>query len=182
MLDLDSVSPFLKVSEDLQTVQRVKNKIEHSNNRHRFTEVPQVLSSKCFTSGTHIWEVEVEGYWEVAVAFMSIQRKIKETSSFGNNAKSWSLAHNDKGKLFVYHDKEKIPLSQKLNTNQIAVMINFTQGTITFSTIDNPVTKLYEFKAELTEPVCLGFGLYRADLSSRASILKAFRVTESPAS
>ncbi|KAK7945120.1 hypothetical protein WMY93_000848 [Mugilogobius chulae] len=182
MLDLDSISPYLKVSEDLQTVQRVKTKEDYPNSRHRFTEVPQVLSSQCFTSGTHIWEVEANGYWEIAVAYRSIQRKIKETSSFGTNAKSWSLAHNDKGKLYVLHNKEKTALAESLKTNRIAVTVNFIKGTIAFSTVGGQVTKLHEFHVELTEAVCLGIGLYRADLSSSATILKAFRVKETPVS
>ncbi|XP_072297128.1 nuclear factor 7, ovary-like [Eucyclogobius newberryi] len=182
MLDLDSVSPYLKVSEDLQTVQRVKAKVEYPNSRHRFMAVPQVLSSQCFTSGTHVWEVEADGSWEIAVAFKSIQRKIKETSSFGNNAKSWSLAHTDKGKLYVLHNKEKTALVESLKTNRLIVTVNFVRGSIAFSTGEGKVTKLHEFSVDLTEPVCLGFGLYRAELSSSASILKAFRVRETPVS
>ncbi|CAL9689087.1 unnamed protein product [Knipowitschia caucasica] len=179
MLDLDSVSPFLKVSEDLQTVQRVKTRLEYPNSRQRFTEVPQVISSHCFSSGTHVWEVEVSGYWEIAVTFKSIQRKVKETSSFGSNAKSWSLTHTDKGKLYVLHNKEKTALEKSLRSSRIAVAVSFVRGTIAFSSEGGAGTKLYEFsETQLTEPLCLGIGLYRADLSSSASIVKAFKIKE----
>lgn len=173
MLDLDSVSPFLKVSADLQTVQRVKAKLEYSVSKHRFTDAPQVLSSHCFSSGTHVWEVEAEGYWDIAVTYKSIQRLGKDASAFGNNPKSWSLMHNDKGKLAAYHNRIKTVLSGSLQSNRITVVVSFDKGSIVFSSVDIKTTKLHEFSAELTEPVCLGFGLYRVDPISKASIIRA---------
>lgn len=179
MLDVDSASALLKVSDDGQTVLRLKKQAEVPASRQRFTQVPQVLSAQCFSSGTHIWEVQANGYWEIAVAFRSIPRLIKD-SSFSDNPKSWSLAHTDKGNLYALHNKQKTVLAETLNTSRITVTVNFVRGTITFSTTGKQVIKLHEFSAELTEPVCLGIGLYRADLASSATILKAFRVKESP--
>lgn len=179
MLDVDSASALLKVSDDGQTVLRLKKQAEVPSSWKRFTQVPQVLSAQCFSSGTHIWEVQANGYWEIAVAFRSIPRPIEE-SSFSKNPKSWSLAHTDKGKLYALHNTQKTALAEALSTSRIVVTVNFVRGTITFSTAGTQVTKLHEFSAELTEPVCLGIGLYRAEPVSSATILKAFRVLESP--
>lgn len=179
MLDVDSASALLKVSDDGLTVLRLKKKAELPSSRHRFTEVPQVLSAQCFSSGTHIWEVQANGYWEIAVAFRSIPRRVKD-SSFSNNSQSWSLAHTDKGDLYALHNKQKTALAETLKTSRVTVTVNFVRGTIVFSSAGNQVTKLHEFSAELTEPLCLGIGLYRADLASSATIIRAFRVKDSP--
>ncbi|XP_035527111.1 E3 ubiquitin/ISG15 ligase TRIM25-like [Morone saxatilis] len=173
MLDLDTASPFLGISTDLQTADRVKNKITYPNSKNRFDEAPQVLSSRCFSTGNHVWEVEAEGYWDIAVSFKSIQRKSKYNSAFGNNAHSWSIMHNGQGKLFAYHNREKTVISETLQSSRIAVMVDFEKGTITFSAVKSKITQLHKFKAELTQPLCLGLGLYRVDPPSRATIVKA---------
>lgn len=178
MLDMDSASALLKVSDDGLTVLRLKKKAELPVSRHRFTEVPQVLSAQCFSSGTHIWELQANGYWEVAVAFKSVPRGVKD-SSFSNNPQSWSLAHTDKGDLYAFHNKQKSALAETLKTSRITVTVNFVRGTIAFSSAGNQITKLHEFSAELTEPVCLGIGLYRPDLASSVTIIRAFRVKDS---
>ncbi|XP_044224602.1 E3 ubiquitin/ISG15 ligase TRIM25-like isoform X2 [Thunnus albacares] len=173
-LDLDTASPFLGVSADLLTVERVEAKRGFPSTSSRFDVAPQVLSTQCFSTGTHRWEVEAEGYWDIAVSYKSIKRKSKGSSAFGNNPESWSLTHTGKGKLFAYHNNRKYTLSTTLQSNRIAVMFNFEKGNITFSAVGSTVTtKLHEFKAELTEPLCLGLGLYRVDPPSRISIIKA---------
>ncbi|XP_053185805.1 E3 ubiquitin-protein ligase TRIM47-like [Scomber japonicus] len=172
-LDLDTASPFLGISADLQTVERVESRLNYPSRNTRFDEAPQVLSTQCFSTGTHTWEVEAEGYWDIALSYQSIKRKNKGSSAFGNNPESWSLTHNGKGKLFAYHNNKKHILYQTLESNRVAVGFNFERGNITFSAVDSGVTtELHEFKAKLTAPLCLGLGLYRVDPPSRASIIK----------
>ncbi|XP_070701238.1 E3 ubiquitin/ISG15 ligase TRIM25-like isoform X2 [Pempheris klunzingeri] len=173
LLDVDTASPFVGVSADLQTAERVKTKLAYPNSNSRFDEAPQVLSARCFSTGTHVWEVEAEGYWDIAVSYKSIQRKSRYNSAFGNNEQSWSLTHTDKGKLFAYHNRQKTVVSGSLQGSRIAVTVNFERGNITFSAAESIVTQLHEFRAKLTQPVCLGLGLYRVDPLSRASIVKA---------
>lgn len=173
MWDLDTASSLLKISNDLQTAERVAAKISYPHEHMRFTDAPQVLSTSCFSTGAHVWEVEVEGYWDIAVSYRSIKHKSKTSSSFGNNPHSWSLTHNDYGKLSAYHDRAKKVLSGTLQSNRIAVMVDVEGGNITFGSVGPTVTRLHEFKAKLTEPVCLGLGLYRVKPPSRATILRA---------
>ncbi|XP_070774822.1 E3 ubiquitin/ISG15 ligase TRIM25-like [Enoplosus armatus] len=174
LLDLGSASPFIGVSADLQTAERVKTKLDYPNNNSRFDKAPQVLSAQCFSTGIHVWVVEAEGYWDVAVSYKSIQRKSKFSSAFGNNAESWSLTHNGKGELFAYHNKRRTVLSGSLHRGRVAVMVNFKIGSIIFLAVDSTITHLHDFKAKLTQPVCLGLGLYRVDPPSKASIVKAW--------
>lgn len=171
-LDLDSTSPFLEVSADLRTAKRVKTKLNYVDRSGRFDVAPQVLSAHCFSTGVHAWEVEVEGYWDIAVSYKSIQRKSKHSSAFGKNAESWSLTHNGKGELFLYHNKEKTVLPDILRSSRIVVSVDFEDGSINFSVVESTIKHLHQFKAKLTEPVCLGLGLYRVDPPSKASIIK----------
>ncbi|XP_013864398.1 E3 ubiquitin-protein ligase TRIM11 [Austrofundulus limnaeus] len=173
MLDLDSSSCLLRVSADNQTAERVKSPLDYPNSDSRFDEAPQVLSTPCFSSGAHVWEVEAEGCWDIAVSYKSIPRKSKGSSAFGHNAESWSLTHSGEGWLFVCHNKQKTTLSGMLQSRRISVEVNVEEGRITFSSMDPVKTLLHQFRAELTEPVCLGLGLHHLDPPSRASIVTA---------
>ncbi|XP_010887762.2 E3 ubiquitin/ISG15 ligase TRIM25-like [Esox lucius] len=170
-LDVDSASPFLMVSPDLQSVERLGKKQTLHDHPSRFNKVPQVLTTQCHSSGRHYWEVEVEGYWDIAVSYKSIRRKGTEGPAFGLNKESWSITHNDKGNLFAYHNKIKRELARSLKGNRVAVMVDFENGTITFFEVDLKNTKLHQFNAELSQPVCLGFGLYKVDPPSRVTII-----------
>lgn len=174
MLDLDSANYYVEISNDLQTAKKVRTRIGYPSSPNRFEEAPQVLSYSCFRTGAHMWEVELEGYWDIAVSFRSIKYERNSRSAFGNNPHSWSLTHNGSGKLVAYHDGKKTVISENLQSNHIAVMVDFEKGNITFASVASTVTRLHEFKAKLTQPVCLGFGLYRVDPPSIASIVKAW--------
>lgn len=174
MLDLDTANDFIEISNDLRTAKKVRNRIGYPSIQTRFDEAPQVLSAHCFRTGTHVWEVEVEGYWDIAVSFRSIKHERKSRSAFGNNPHSWSLTHNGRGKLVAYHDGKKTAISATLESSRLAVMVDIEKGNITFASMDSTTTRLHEFQADLTQPVCLGFGLYRVDPPSIASIVKAW--------
>lgn len=173
-LDIDSASPFLQVSPDLQSVTRRQKKLTFPSRASRFDVAPQVLSTQCFSSGTHHWLVEVEGYWDIAVSYQSIQRKGKDGSAFGTNKHSWSLTRNSKGQLFAYHNRSKKVLTQSLTHNRVVVAVDFERGTITFTEAASTFTQLCEFQAKLTQPLCLGFGLYRVEPLSRATVVRVY--------
>ncbi|XP_032422017.1 E3 ubiquitin-protein ligase RNF135-like [Xiphophorus hellerii] len=173
MLDLDTASRLLGLSADLRTVERVRAALHYPNSDGRFDQAPQVLSAPCFSSGAHVWEVEAEGCWDIAVSYRSVPRRSRDGSSaFGHNSESWSLSHSGQGELFAFHDRHRTALSGPLRSSRIAVEVNFEEGRIGFSAVGSTETLLYEFKAELTQPVCLGLGLHHVDPPSRASIVK----------
>lgn len=172
MWDLDSASRLLGLSADLRTAERVKAALHYPVSDGRFDQAPQVLSTPCFSSGAHVWEVEAEGCWDIAVSYRSIQRKSRDSSKFGQNEESWSLAHDGQGELSAFHRRHRTALSGSLRSGRIAVEVNFEEGTISFSATGSTKTLLQEFRAALTQPVCLGLGLYDVDPPSRASIVK----------
>ncbi|KAL0966319.1 hypothetical protein UPYG_G00293840 [Umbra pygmaea] len=171
-LDVDSASPFLRLSPDLRSVERLGTKQSLPSHPSRFDKVPQVLTTQCYSSGRHHWEVDVEGYWDVAVSYQSIKRKGTEGLGFGLNKESWSITHNIKGDLFAYHNKIKRELAHSLKGSRVAVVVDFEKGTITFSEVEIKHMQLHQFRAELSQPVCLGFGLYRGEPLSRATIIE----------
>ncbi|XP_069020461.1 nuclear factor 7, ovary-like isoform X2 [Embiotoca jacksoni] len=172
--DLDTASRLLKISADLQTAERVKAELDYPDGDSCFDAHAQVLSSQCFSSGTHGWEVEAEGCWVIAVSYKSIQRKNIDSKIFGYNAESWSLAHFGNGMLFAVHDGRSIFADVTLQSGRIAVVVNFEEGSIKFSAVGSATKLLHEFKATLTQTACLGLGLHLVDPPSRASIVKAW--------
>lgn len=210
-LDTNTAHPLLSISDDLRSVTRVKSRLPCAAHPERFDHWPQVLAAQTFSSGTHYWELEAEGFWDVAVCYRSIGRKGKEDNAFGNNKVwhlsnevlsflwggvgillfsdnsmlsgvlssfhpqvSWSLTQQHDKKLAAWHNRRKTRLSYQLTSNRVAVAVDYSAGTITFSEVGaaNSLTHLHTFSSSFTQPLCLGFGLYKAELKSRVSIVK----------
>lgn len=87
---------------------------------------------------------------------------------------SWSLTQQHDRKLAVWHNRRKTRLSTQMKGARVALALDYDAGTITFSEVGSSsmLTHLYTFNATFTQPVCLGFGLYKPDLRSRISIVK----------
>lgn len=84
-LDTNTAHPLLSISDDLRSVKRVKTRLPCAAHPERFDHWPQVLAAQSFSSGTHYWELEAEGFWDIGVCYRSIGRKGKEGNAFGNN-------------------------------------------------------------------------------------------------
>ncbi|KAM9790546.1 E3 ubiquitin-protein ligase TRIM11 [Syngnathus typhle] len=173
-LDTNTCHPLLSISDDLRLVTRVKTRLPYAAHSERFDHWPQVLTLQNFSAGTHYWELEAQGFWDIAVCYRSIGRKGKEGNSFGNNAFSWSLTQQHDGKLAAWHDRKKTRLAYKMTGNRVAVAVDWSAGTITFSEVGaaNNLTHVHTFWTTFTEPVSLGFGLYKSELNSYISIVK----------
>ncbi|CAL8278164.1 unnamed protein product [Lota lota] len=173
-LDLGTASPHLRVSGDLRSAELVEARINYPILDTRFDDVPQILSTQCFGPGNHLWIVETEGYWEVAVTHKGIPRK--GSSAFGDDAQSWSLVREGDGELlYAVHRQVRTRLTVALKSKRVAVAVDSGKGTIAFSGVgaNGGFIRLHEFHAQLTEPVCLGLGLYSVEPHSRARILGA---------
>ncbi|XP_076018467.1 E3 ubiquitin/ISG15 ligase TRIM25 [Genypterus blacodes] len=173
-LDSNSAHPFLNISDDLRSVTRVKTRLPRAAHPERFDHWPQVLTIQTCASGTHWWELEVEGFWDIGVCYRSIGRKGKERNAFGNNKVSWSLTQQHDKKLAAWHNRRKTRLAYQMTGNRLAVALDYAAGTIMFSEVGPSanLTHIHTFSTTFTQPVCLGFGLYKADLHSRVSIMK----------
>lgn len=66
--------------------------------------------------------------------------------------------------------------------NRVALALDYDAGTITFSEVgpSSMLTHLHTFSTTFTQPVCLGFGLYKPDLHSRISIVKMSPANQTP--
>ncbi|XP_036453537.1 E3 ubiquitin/ISG15 ligase TRIM25 [Colossoma macropomum] len=173
-LDTNSAHPLLNVSDDLRSVMRVKHRLPNSDHPDRFDHWSQVVTNQTFSSGTHYWELEAEGFWDIAITYHSIERKGKEGTAFGCNKVSWSLTQQHDRKLAAWHNRKKTRLSAKMSGNRLAVSLDYTSGSITFSEVgpSSALRPLYNFSTSFSQPVCLGFGLYKPELNSRISILR----------
>lgn len=87
---------------------------------------------------------------------------------------SWSLTQQHDKKLAAWHNRRKTRLSHQMTSNRVAVAVDYSAGTITFSEVgsSNSLIHLHTFSSSFTQPLCLGFGLYKAELKSRISIVK----------
>ncbi|XP_062903921.1 E3 ubiquitin-protein ligase TRIM39-like [Mobula hypostoma] len=76
-LDVEMANPYLEVSEDWKSVRWTQTWRDLPDTRKRFTNLPCVLGSEGFASGTHYWEVEVTAnrVWWLGVAAESMGRK-----------------------------------------------------------------------------------------------------------
>ncbi|XP_029308537.1 E3 ubiquitin-protein ligase TRIM11 [Cottoperca gobio] len=173
-VDTNTAHPLLSISDDLRSVTRVKNRLPYTAHPERFDHWPQVLAAQTFTSGTHYWELEAEGFWDIGVCYRSIGRKGKEGNAFGNNKVSWSLTQQHDRKLAAWHNRRKTRLTYQMTGNRVAVTVDYSAGTITFSEVgpSNNLAHLHTFSTSFTQPVCLGFGLYKAELNSHITIVK----------
>ncbi|XP_055360006.1 E3 ubiquitin/ISG15 ligase TRIM25-like isoform X2 [Betta splendens] len=173
-LDSNTAHPLLSISDDLRSVMRVKKRLPCAAHPERFDHWPQVLTVQTFTSGTHYWEMEAEGFWDIGLCYRSIGRKGKENNAFGNNKVSWSLTQQHDRKLAIWHNRRKCRIMYQMTGNRIAVALDYEAGTITFSEVgtSNSLTHLHTFSTTFFQPVCLGFGLYKPELNSRISIVK----------
>ncbi|KAM3605237.1 uncharacterized protein V6R79_022752 [Siganus canaliculatus] len=173
-LDTNTAHPLLSISDDLRSVARVKNRLPCAAHPERFDHWPQVLTVQTFSSGTHYWELEAEGFWDIGICYRSIGRKGKEGNAFGNNKVSWSLTQQHDRKLAAWHNRRKTRLSYQMSGNRVAVTVDHGAGTITFSEVgtSNNLSHIHTFSTTFSQPVCLGFGLYKAELNSRISVVK----------
>ncbi|KAG8013900.1 E3 ubiquitin-protein ligase TRIM39 [Nibea albiflora] len=172
-LDTNTAHPLLSISDDFRLVTRVKTRLPCAAHPERFDHWPQVLAIQTISSGTHYWEVDAEGFWDIAVCYRNIGRKGKEGNAFGNNKVSWSVTQQHDKKLAAWHNRRKTRLTYQMTGTRVAVAVDYGAGNITFSEVgpSGNLTHLHTFSTTFTQPVCLGFGLYKAELNSRISIV-----------
>ncbi|KAM8839094.1 E3 ubiquitin/ISG15 ligase TRIM25 [Synchiropus picturatus] len=173
-LDTNTAHPLLSISDDLRLVTRVKNRLPCADHPERFDHWPQVLTMQSFAGGTHYWELEAEGFWDIGICYRSVGRKGKEGNAFGNNRVSWSLTQQHDRKLAAWHNRRKTRLTYQMNGNRVAVALDYSGGTITFSEVgpSGSLTHIHTFSTTFSQPVVLGFGLYKAELNSHIAIVK----------
>ncbi|KAK7880051.1 hypothetical protein WMY93_033278 [Mugilogobius chulae] len=116
-LDPNTAQINLILSDDNQTVTRVKEDQKYPDHEDRFTDYWQVLSCTGLR-GRCYWEVDWSGgEVEIAVSYKGIERKGQgDECEFGFNDQSWSLRIND-GVYWVFHNRNSTALSHKVGVS-----------------------------------------------------------------
>lgn len=156
-----TVHPSLVVSTDLRTVRYSSTKQSYVDHPERFTSASQILCSQSFSSGTHVWVVEVGAncMWSLGMCYKSIARR-GDHSRLGHNAVSWRLQKKN-GKLTVCTASSNIALSEMvIPPTKIEIVLDYEGGTLTFNSIKGRRELLYIFRAVFKEPVYPAFGIH----------------------
>lgn len=154
--------PSLSVSNDLRTVKYNSAKQPYGEHPERFTTAPQVLCSQGFSSGEHVWVVEMGAntMWSVGVCYKTIPRR-GDHSRLGHNSVSWRLQWKN-NKLTVCQSSSNVALGEKTHKPplRIEVALDYEGGTLAFHSIRGHREHLHTFRAVFREPVYPAFSIH----------------------
>ncbi|XP_067427509.1 nuclear factor 7, ovary-like [Thunnus thynnus] len=157
ILDPNTASPRLYLSDDLTSVRRGDTKQQLPDNPERHTKYTTVLGSEGFSSGKHIWEVEVGDHpaWNVGLAKESVDRKGETNASpeYG----FWCLKH-DRGK---YTNGLGKTVSVKKSLQRIRVQLDYDRGEVSFYDPED-MTHIYTHRDTFTEKLFPYFSVAKA--------------------
>uniref|UniRef100_A0A3B4FSV0 B30.2/SPRY domain-containing protein n=1 Tax=Pundamilia nyererei TaxID=303518 RepID=A0A3B4FSV0_9CICH len=128
ILDPNTASPYLYLSDDLTSVRNGDTKQQLPDNTERNTKYPDVFGSEGFSSGKHSWEVEVGDHpgWIVGLAKESVERKGECFASpkYGN----WCLLHCSG----EYTNGDGQTVTVKKSLQRIRVQLDYDRGEVSF--------------------------------------------------
>lgn len=169
--NLCTAHPSLLVSNDLHTVRYTPHRQLYPVHPERFTTAPQILCSKGFSSGEHIWVVEVgtNTMWSLGVCYKSIPRH-GDHSRLGHNSVSWRLQWKN-SKLTVCQSSCNVALGEVKNHPQrIEIALDYEGGTLMFHSTKGRREHLYTFKTVFREPVYPAFSIHSSTPESWISL------------
>ncbi|XP_053181453.1 zinc-binding protein A33-like [Scomber japonicus] len=128
ILDPNTASPHLCLSDDLTSVRFVGTYQQLPDNPERCNYFADVLGSEGFSSGKHSWEVEVGDHpdWTVGLAKESVDRKGKRFVSPDYGI--WCLLHHS-GK---YTNGLGGTVTVKKSLQRIRVQLDYDMGDVSF--------------------------------------------------
>ncbi|XP_065817380.1 E3 ubiquitin/ISG15 ligase TRIM25-like [Labrus bergylta] len=159
--NLVTAHPSLIVSNDLCTVKYSSTKQPYCEHPERFMTAPQVLCSQGFSSGEHVWVVEVgpNTQWSLGVCYKSILRR-GDHSRLGHNSVSWRLQRKN-GKLTVCQSSCNVALGEMTNYPlTIEVALDYEGGTVIFHSTKGHRDHLHTFRTVFREPVYPAFSIH----------------------
>ncbi|KAK5863153.1 hypothetical protein PBY51_000203 [Eleginops maclovinus] len=159
--NLCTAHPNLIASNDLRTVKYSPSKQSYAEHPERFTSAPQILCSQGFSSGEHIWVVEVgpNSMWSMGVCYKSILRR-GDHSRLGHNSVSWRLQWKN-NKLTVCQSSCNVALGEITNHPlKIEIALDYEAGTLMFHNIRRHREHLHTFRAVFKEPVYPAFSIH----------------------
>nr|XP_057939904.1 E3 ubiquitin-protein ligase TRIM39-like [Doryrhamphus excisus] len=153
--------PSLQLTNDQRTAKYSSSKQPYSDHPERFTSAPQVMCSQGFSSGEHVWVVEVgpNSMWSLGVCYKTIPRR-GDHSRLGHNSVSWRLQWKN-GKLTACKSLSSVVLRDMVNQPlKIEVALDYEGGTLMFHSIKGQREHLYTFKAGFKEAVYPAFSIH----------------------
>ncbi|XP_068454581.1 E3 ubiquitin/ISG15 ligase TRIM25-like [Clinocottus analis] len=159
--NLCTAHPSLLISNDQRTVKYSPTKQPYAEHPERFTSAPQVLCSQGFSSGEHVWVVEVgaNSMWSLGLCYKSILRR-GDHSRLGHNSVSWRLQWKN-GKLTVCQSSCNVALGEMSQYPlRIEVALDYEGGTLMFHNVRGRREHLHTFRAVFREPVYPAFSLH----------------------
>ncbi|KAK2838028.1 hypothetical protein Q5P01_015240 [Channa striata] len=157
ILDPNTASGWLCLSDDLTRVRRGDTKQKLPDNPERNTKYTPVLGSEGFSSGKHSWEVEVGDHpdWIVGLAKESVDRKGQRFASPRYGV--WCLKYID-GK---YSNGLGKTVTVKKNLQRIRVQLDYDRGEVSFHDPED-MTHMYTYRDTFTEKLFPYFGVGQA--------------------
>ncbi|XP_040273310.1 tripartite motif-containing protein 14 isoform X1 [Bufo bufo] len=155
-LDLDTMHPKLRLSEDLLTVQCAWLGKFNANHPPRFDKLMQILSRDSYFSGSHYWEVDVlqagQGWW-IGITYPSIQRKgDTELSRLGWTSGSWCIKRYDY-EYWAFHKGERKVIHLTNPPEKIGIFLDYESGVLSFFDVTSGMKHLHTFRCRFTEPL-----------------------------
>lgn len=149
-LDPNTAAPWLILSDDLTAVRDSEEKQQLPDNPERFDPDTAVLGREGFTTGRHVWDVEVgdNTAWVVGVAKESVKRKDKVSSVLSNGYLCVYFYH----KMYFAGTSPLTRLGLKKNPLRVRVELDCDKGRVSFHDPLNN-TAIYTFKHAITEKV-----------------------------
>ncbi|KAM6977893.1 uncharacterized protein FYW47_002706 [Aplochiton taeniatus] len=146
ILDPNTASPWLSLSDDLTSVRNTGTEQQLPDNPERNTKYSTVLGSEGFSSGQHSWEVEVGDHpdWNTGVAKESAARKGECPASPAHGI--WAIVQSS-GK---YIDGEGKTVTVKRSLQRIRVQLDYDRGEVSFYDPEDMI-HIYTYKDTFTE-------------------------------
>ncbi|XP_072115462.1 zinc-binding protein A33-like [Mobula birostris] len=148
VLDPNTASPYLLLSDDLRTVRYTGKWRDLPNNTQRFDPCVSVLGSEGFTSGRHSWEVDVgnKTNWDFGIAKDSINRKGKIILNPDNGY--WVVALRN-GTEYSACTQPWKRLALSVHPRKIRICLDYEGRKVSFHDVDNQ-SHIYTFIATFT--------------------------------
>uniref|UniRef100_UPI00358FD918 tripartite motif-containing protein 14-like n=1 Tax=Myxine glutinosa TaxID=7769 RepID=UPI00358FD918 len=158
-LDPNSAHREIKISRDLRTATRTETDNPYPEHPDRFDRCVQVLSSDCFSSGRHYWEVDVRSSssWLIGICLNSMGRKGEgKECCLGGNPESWCL-QKYQNEYSTWHNCQGTHLSVPGNPERFGFLLDCEEGEFTCFG-DSRV--LHVFRGNFMDPVKPAIGVH----------------------
>lgn len=158
ILDPNTASVNLLLSEEKSKVSWIRNAQKYPHHPERFTSYDQVLCTEGLF-GVCYWEVEWHGpRVEVAVCYKGADL---EESGFGDTDHSWCISLSNSGCSF-WHDQNKTKIDTPCSST-VAVYLNYKAGSLSFYSVSGSglMTLLQRVQTTFSQPLYPGFMVSR---------------------